>query len=84
MTHLLSYIITGWIVLIAAILLNLVADRLGITGWYGFLTTLAREGLNRWSQIGWLDILWLFMLYPLALGLAAHAGLALSNMFLQK
>jgi hypothetical protein len=84
MMHLSSYIITGWIVLIAAILLNLLADRLGITGWYGFLTGMAREGLKIWSQIGWLDIIWLFILYPMALGIAAHAGLTLSNMFLQK
>jgi hypothetical protein len=79
-----SYIITGWLVLIAAILLNLAADRLGITGWYGFLSGMAEEGLTIWSRIGWMDILWLFFVYPLSLGFAARLGVALSQLILQK
>ena len=79
-----SYFISGWLVLISAILLNLAADRLGMTGWYGFLTGLARHGSTMWGRIGWMDILWLFFVYPLALGFAARAGVVLSQLILQK
>jgi hypothetical protein len=81
---LLSVFITGWLVLIAAVILNLAADRLGITGWYGFLTGLSAEGRLFLSRISWKDIAWLFFVYPLSLGLAARAGFMFSQLILQK
>ena len=81
---LLSCFITGWLVLIAAVIFNLAADRLGITGWYGFLTGLASEGRPFLSWIGWMDVAWLFFVYPLALGIVARAGVTFSEMILQK
>lgn len=81
---LLSWFITGWLVLIAAVILNLTADRLGITGWYGFLTGLASGGRPFLMRISWMDVVWLFFVYPLALGVVARAGVAFSEMILQK
>ena len=81
---LLSTLIAGWLVLIAAVILNLAADRLGITGWYGFLTGLATEGRSYLARLRWTDFAWLFFVYPLALGFVARAGLAMSALILQK
>lgn len=80
----LSSFITGWMVLIAAVFLNLAADRIGITGWYGFLTGLASEGRPFMNRIGWIDVAWLFFVYPLLLGIVARVGVTLSVMILQK
>ena len=85
-THmgLLSSFISGWLVLIAAVILNLAADRLGITGWYGFLTGLATEGRSFAARLRWVDFAWLFFVYPLALGIVARTGIAITSLVLQK
>lgn len=81
---LLSIFINGWLILIAAIFLNLVADRMGIIGWYGFLTGLATQGRIFLRHMSWWDIAWLFFVYPSALGLSARAGFVISKLILLK
>lgn len=61
---------TGVIILIAAILFNGVIARVGITGWYGFLNDLAEKGGAVFRDLTVLDYAWLFILYPLLLGLS--------------
>jgi hypothetical protein len=78
------YILAGWVVLLAAIILNLLADRLGITGWYGFLTGVSVDGWAGWKRLSWMDNTWLFFVYPLSLGVAARAGIWLSEFLLRK
>lgn len=81
---LLSSFISGWLVLIAAVILNLAADRIGLTGWYGFLTGLATEGRPFAARLRWVDFAWLFFVYPLALGIVARSGMAITSLVLQK
>ncbi|MFM7193560.1 MAG: hypothetical protein ACKOYP_02100, partial [Bacteroidota bacterium] len=66
--------ISGFIILIAAILMNGTIARLGITGWYEFLTGLSEKGSGMMAQLRIIDWLWLFLFYPLLLGLSAVAG----------
>lgn len=81
---LLSFFINGWLILIAAVMLNLLADRMGLTGWYGFLTGLSTQGRMFLSRLNWRDIAWLFIVYPMALGLAARAAFIFSQLILKK
>ena len=66
--------ITGLIILFSAILLNGTIAKLGITGWYEFLTGLSEKGSALLPQLRIIDWLWLFLLYPLLLGGSALAG----------
>ena len=61
--------IAGYFVLIAAIILNKTAARLGISTWYDFI--------GNPSETSLFSYLWLFVLYPLFLGLPAYAVLSL-------
>jgi len=63
--------LVGLVVLGAAIVLNAAMARLGVLGWYDFLLNLQREGLRDGMRLRVLDAGWLFVGYPLMLGLAA-------------
>ena len=62
--------LTGIIILVSAIVLNVLSGLLGIAGWYDFLSGLSREGKVFLRQLGVLDYAWLFVLYPALLGLS--------------
>lgn len=64
---------TGIVILVVAIGANIIASYLGFKTWYDFL-----EGLGNGLSLSILDILWLFILYPLILGLSIE----LARMFL--
>jgi hypothetical protein len=66
--------ITGIIVLVAAIILNILIQRLGIMGWYDFLSKIQVRGREVFSEMGPADYAWLFVIYPFTLGLSAYAG----------
>ena len=68
---LLRLLLSGFIILISAIVLNAATQRLGIMGWYEFLSRLLSEGRSLWPRIRIVDGLWLVFLYPLLLGLSA-------------
>lgn len=59
---------TGLIVLISAIILNVVSGKIGITGWYDFLTGLVADGRKIFGSLTFLDYAWLIFLYPFLLG----------------
>jgi hypothetical protein len=73
-----AYII-GLAVLVAAILFNVVVQRLGIMGWYDFLNGLVSDGRGVFRRVRVVDHLWLWLLYPLLLGLSARAGSQLAD-----
>ena len=73
-----AYII-GAVVLLAAILFNVVVQRLGVMGWYDFLNGLVSEGRGIFRRVRFVDHLWLWFLYPLLLGLSARAGSQLAD-----
>jgi hypothetical protein len=73
-----AYII-GWVVLVAAILFNVVVQKLGIMGWYDFLNGLVSDGRGIFRRVRFIDHLWLWLLYPLLLGFSARAGSQLAD-----
>jgi len=74
MHEILRTVLTGGVVLVAAIALNLAVQGLRIMGWYEFLSALSGEGTSVFGRMRWIDPVWLFLLYPLLLGYSARAG----------
>ncbi len=79
MHEILRTVLTGGVVLVAAIALNLAVQGLRIMGWYEFLTALSGEGASVFGRMRWIDPVWLFLLYPLLLGFSARAGIWLAE-----
>lgn len=61
----------GACVLLGAIILNLVANFIGLTTWYEFL--------KNPSKTNTISYIWLFIFYPLGLGLIAYFVIKLLN-----
>jgi len=66
MLKFLKYLIYGWIILIVAIPVNFIAKEIGLITWYGFLVFR--------DSIGFLDVIFMFIVYPLILGTAIGIG----------
>jgi hypothetical protein len=63
--------LAGWSVLLVAIVVNTVAAWLGIATWYSYLRSVSHDGFVRASrEAGW-SWLFLYVVYPVVLGLAA-------------
>jgi len=60
----------GLFILITAIVANILAVKLQLKSWYDLLNGLANSK-SYWELITFKDSLWLFLLYPLVLGLGA-------------
>ncbi len=64
--------VTGYSVLVVAILLNIVAGFLGFPTWYVFFNQMVSEGfVNAFSDLNVLSFGFLFLFYPLIVGLTA-------------
>jgi len=62
-------------ILVTAIIANILAGKMGLKSWYDFLTSLnARHGF---AGLRGLDLAWLFVVYPLTLGLGYRLGVFL-------
>ena len=59
------------VILVAAIFLNGIVNRLGILGWYDFLLALVDPESRANLRLRLIDALWLFVAYPAFLGAAA-------------
>lgn len=66
--------IIGWVILVAAIILNGVISKWGIVGWYDFINLLAEKGTQALRTLRMVDYAWLFIAYPLLLGASYKAG----------
>lgn len=66
--------IIGLSILVVAIIANAVIMKIGLKSWYEFLSSLATNGLVIFSKISFLDYLWLFIGYPMVLGLGYMIG----------
>ena len=75
MMHMLKIYIVGLIILVAAIVFNVVSSKINIIGWYDFLTKLVTQGNATFSQLKFIDYLWLFLLYPFLLGLTCKLAI---------
>lgn len=73
--------IIGVSILIVAIGVNGLILKLGITSWYEFINLVTKEGASGLSKLNLLDYLWLFLGYPLVLGLAYWLGDKIYNLF---
>jgi hypothetical protein len=66
--------IIGVSILVIAIFANALALKLEIKTWYDFLKTLTVKGTAAFSTLEFIDYIWLFVGYPLVLGLAYRLG----------
>ena len=57
----------GIIILVTAILLNGVINKLGVLGWYDFITLLVDKETAPARKVRMIDMLWLFIAYPFLL-----------------
>lgn len=68
----LQILVTGWFILSAAIITNYLLSRTQWVGWYGYFDLLRGKGLNNaHKEVSILNLAFLYLAYPLILGLAA-------------
>lgn len=60
--------IIGLSILLVAIIANFIAAKLGLMSWYDFLNLLTAKGTATFKEVRFFDYLWLFIIYPMALG----------------
>lgn len=68
----LKIILTGFSILITAIILNVLANILKITTWYDLLNNITKHGITALKQESIISIIFLFIIYPFVLGLTAY------------
>jgi hypothetical protein len=81
---LLKIYIAGLVVLFAAVILNLLANVLGVATWYSFLAQAGQQGfVAAVRSLNGFEIVFLAMLYPFLLGLAAYETFSLTAQILR-
>ena len=73
--------IIGICILLIAIIANVIVGRCGISTWYDFGPEFFRRGLIVIKEVGALSSLWLFIFYPLVLGLGYIVGDKIYKLF---
>ena len=69
MHYLLLYLLTGWAILIMAILLNGLANKLRLQSWYGYIQCIVDRGwLEATRETGVISVIFMYFIYPLLLG----------------
>lgn len=71
MTYLLVFIL-GVLILVGALVLNGIASSLGLMSWYDFLKQPSAAGIG--------SLIWLFVGYPLGLGVIGYFASKLLNL----
>jgi hypothetical protein len=66
--------IIGIAILIIAILANGIIIKLGLKSWYDFIELLSKNGISAFTSLAFIDLIWLFIGYPLILGLGYWVG----------
>lgn len=65
-------LLAGYIILIAAIIVNVIALRFGVTTWYPFLDEVGKLGFTKaFIEVSLISKIFLFIIYPLILGVSA-------------
>jgi hypothetical protein len=70
----LKFYIIGICILIIAIIANAAIVNIGLKSWYDFIDLLSKHGSQAFSKLKILDYVWLFLGYPLVLGLGYSIG----------
>ena len=73
--------IIGISILVIAIIANVVVGRLGFSNWYEFGPQFFSRGFIIIKEVGFLNSVWLFILYPLVLSLGYIIGDIVYNLF---
>ena len=63
----------GFGILIGAIVINILANMLGITTWYTFAKNISKQGIKAITETGILSLIFLFIIYPFLLGLIGYS-----------
>ena len=72
---LIKFIITGYCILIIAILANLFANIIGLCTWYDFFNDLLEKGIMRTIlSTNFFQLIWLFLIYPTILAIGSFVG----------
>lgn len=80
----LKFLITGYCILCVAILANIFANLLGVDTWYNLLSKIVDKDFKQiLNEARFLNIMWLFFLYPLLLSFGYKVGIALYNFMIQ-
>ena len=72
--------VIGAFILIIAIICNGLVSKLGIASWYDFLNSFTK---NEPNDFNFVDYIWLFIIYPLCLGLGYYIGDLVFNYFIK-
>jgi hypothetical protein len=73
--QILTIFIIGIIILVGAIIINSLATYLSLTTWFSFIESISQSGfLTTLKEQSILSLLFLFIIYPLLLGLLAWLG----------
>ena len=75
--------IIGVSILLTAIFANIIADYINLTTWYKFSNIILEKGgfLKALKEQTIFDVLWLFFIYPLILGIGYLISEKLFNIF---
>ena len=73
--------IIGISILLVVIIANAVAIKIGLKSWYDFIQLLSDIGLSAFRELNLWDYFWLFLGYPLTLGLGYLLGAKLYAIF---
>lgn len=66
-------LLAGWVILFVAILLNIIAVRLGITTWYPFIENIGKtDPIKSFVNLTLISKLFIFLIYPGLLGACAY------------
>jgi hypothetical protein len=78
MTMIKIYIL-GIVILVLAVLFNGLAAKLNLVSWYDFLNRAIASGSKVWQTLRLVDMLWLFFVYPMLLGLACKLAMLIAK-----
>ena len=73
--------IIGWSILIIAIVANVVAEKIGISTWYDFGSQFFNQDSLTFKEIGVINLLWLFIIYPIILSFGYIIGEKIYSLF---
>ncbi|MCD8507211.1 hypothetical protein LRY65_00675 [Candidatus Woesebacteria bacterium] len=69
-THILRVFIVGWGILLVAVVINVLAQSLGVMTWYVWL----KQVTGGTYALSVYDAVFLWLVYPLSLGVAGFGG----------
>lgn len=69
----LEVLLTGWVILVVAIITNYALTQTSWVGWYDYIKQLRTIELRTHQEVSIANLVFLYVAYPLLLGLAALA-----------